>query len=71
MAIARNTAKRIIEENGAVRVSKDAAGEFAKIIDNAAEEIIKIAKEYADHANRKTINKDDIRRAIKDYENKH
>jgi len=67
MGISRNTAKRIIENCGASRVSKDAAGELAKIIDDVAERIIKNAKEYAKHAKRKTIIKEDIRRAIKDY----
>lgn len=66
MEFKRNTFKRILEEQGAQRVSKDAAEELAKITEEAVEKIIKTAAEYAAHAGRKTIMRSDIRAAIKD-----
>ncbi len=66
MEFKRNTFKRILEEQGAQRISKDAAGELAKITGETVEKVIKTAIEYAKHAGRKTIMRSDVKAAIKD-----
>ncbi len=67
MEIARNTMKRLLEELGAKRVSKDAAEELSKEVEETITKIVRLALEYARHAGRKTINKEDIKRAIRDF----
>jgi len=57
--------ERLIRRGGAERVSKSAAKELAKLLDEYAIEIAKKAMEYAYEENRKTVRKEDIRKAIK------
>ncbi len=60
MPITKITAKRILKEAGAQRVSEDAAVEFAEIINRHAYSIAKKAERLAAHAKRKTVKKADI-----------
>lgn len=60
MAITRLTAKRILKETGAGRVSRAAAEELAELINKYAYSIAKKAVNLAAHAKRKTIKKADV-----------
>lgn len=57
--------ERLIRRGGAERVSKAAAKELANLLEDYAVEISKKALEYAYEDNRKTVRKEDIRKAIK------
>ena len=65
MVLASPPIERLIRRGGAERVSKSAAKELAKLLDEYAIEIAKKAMEYAYEENRKTVRKEDIRKAIK------
>ncbi len=60
MAITRVTAKRILKDAGAGRVSNDAAEELAETVSKYAYTIAKKAISLSAHAKRKTIKKADI-----------
>ncbi|MGC8710686.1 MAG: histone [Candidatus Micrarchaeia archaeon] len=60
MAITKSTAKKILQEEGAQRVSDSAAMEFSRIINKYAYSIAKKAVKLAAHARRKTVEKSDI-----------
>ncbi len=66
MMFQRNTFKKILESQGASRISKDAAVELARITEEELAKVIRVASEYASHSGRKTIMKEDVRRALKD-----
>lgn len=57
--------ERLIRRGGAERVSKAAAKALAKVVEAHAEKIAQKAMEYAHEENRKTIRKEDIRKAVK------
>ncbi len=57
--------ERLIKKGGGERVSKEAAEELAKILEEIAVDISKQASTMALHAKRKTIKADDIRLASK------
>ena len=65
MVLASPPIERLIRRGGAERVSKSAAKELAKLLEEYAVEIAKKAMEYAYEENRKTVRKEDIRKAIK------
>jgi histone H3/H4 len=65
VVLANPPIERLIRRGGAERVSKSAARELAKLLEEYAIEIAKKALEYAYEENRKTIRKGDIRKAIK------
>lgn len=65
MALSSPPLERLIRKGGAERVSKAAARELAKIIEDYAVKIAKKALEFAHEDNRKTVRKEDIRKAIK------
>jgi len=56
---------RILLKAGAKRVSSDGIVEFAKIVENYADEIAKKANDIALHSGRKTIHEGDIQLALK------
>ena len=56
---------RLIRRGGAERVSKAAARELAKFLEEHAVKIARSALEYAYEDNRKTVRKEDIEKAIK------
>ncbi len=60
MPITKITAKRMLKEAGAERVSDDAAIEFAELINRYAYTIAKKASRLSAHAKRKTVKKADI-----------
>jgi histone H3/H4 len=57
---------RLIRKGGAERVSKAAAKELAKIMEDYGMKISKKAIDFAYEENRKTVRKEDIRKAIKE-----
>jgi histone H3/H4 len=59
------TAERILKEAGARRVSKEAASEFALVLEKIAGEIAADAAKFAEHAGRRTIVEADIKLAKK------
>jgi len=58
--------ERLIRRGGAERVSKAAAKELAKFLEEYAVDISKRALEFAYTENRKTVREEDIRKAIKE-----
>lgn len=59
------TMERILKENGAERVSKDAKVALAKILEEQCASIAKLALRYALFSGRKTITAQDIKLALK------
>ena len=57
--------KRLIERAGAKRVSKEAAVELAKFLEQRARDISSDAAELAKHSGRSTVMIGDIKMAIK------
>lgn len=53
--------KRIIKQSGAARVSEDAVEELRDELEDYAEERSREAKQFAEHADRKTVQAGDIR----------
>lgn len=57
--------EKILKENGAPRVSKEAVELFANELETLALEIARDATELSKHGQRKTISKEDVKMAIK------
>lgn len=53
--------KRIIKQSGAGRVSSAAVEELRDELEEHAEERAREAKEYAEHADRKTVQESDVK----------
>ena len=53
--------KRIIKQSGASRVSEDAVRELRDELESHAEDRAREAKNLASHADRKTVQADDVR----------
>lgn len=53
--------KRIIKQAGAHRVSEDAVTELRDELESFAQERAREAKQYAEHAGRKTVQADDVK----------
>ncbi|QKQ98723.1 histone [Candidatus Nanohaloarchaea archaeon] len=53
--------KRIIKQSGASRVSEDAVEELRDELEGYASDRAREAKEYAQHAGRKTVQADDVK----------
>ncbi|WEL22907.1 histone family protein [Candidatus Nanohalovita haloferacivicina] len=53
--------KRIIKQSGASRVSEDAVEELRDELEEYASDRAREAKEYAQHAGRKTVQADDVK----------
>ncbi len=53
--------KRIIKQAGAHRVAEGAARELRDELEEHAQERARQAKEYAEHAGRKTVQADDVK----------
>ncbi len=60
MAISRQTAKKILKEVGAERVSDSAAMELSEAINKFAYGIAKKAVRLASHAKRATVKREDV-----------
>lgn len=58
--------ERIMKLNGAYRVSEDSKEELRDVLEETAARITKKANEYAKHAKRSTIKKEDIKLAAKE-----
>ncbi len=56
---------RILLDNGAPRVSKDAMNYFGEVLEEYAESIAKRAALIAEHSGRKTVKAKDIKLALK------
>lgn len=66
MVLSSPPLERIIRRNGAERVSKKAAKKLALILEEYGMEISRMAMKFAHENNRKTVRKEDIRKAIKE-----
>ncbi|MBU7042575.1 MAG: NFYB/HAP3 family transcription factor subunit [Theionarchaea archaeon] len=66
MVLSSPPVERLIRRGGAERVSKAAAKELAKFLEEYAVDISKRALEFAYTENRKTVREEDIRKAIKE-----
>ncbi|MBW3013226.1 NFYB/HAP3 family transcription factor subunit [Candidatus Woesearchaeota archaeon] len=64
--IPKASAARILNGAGAERVSDSAAGTFADILEEIAQEISEQAVKIAKHSGRKTVQGGDIKLAAKD-----
>ncbi len=53
--------KRIIKQAGAHRVSEDAVRELRDELEGHAEDRARQAKQYAEHAGRKTVQAEDVK----------
>lgn len=60
MRITKNAAKKILKEAGAKRVNDEAAQELADSINQTAYSIAKKAVDFAAHAKRETVRKEDV-----------
>jgi histone H3/H4 len=60
MGISKLTAKKILKECGAIRVSDEAADEFSEIMNAFSYKTATKAVKLAAHAKRKTVEKSDI-----------
>jgi len=65
MSLPNAPIERILRKAGAERVSDDAVAELRDAIQGVAEDIAADAMEMADHADRKTVKKDDVKIATK------
>lgn len=65
MALSHRPVDRIMRKAGAERVSEAAARELARILEDKAIEISKLAIKYAQHAGRKTVKAEDIKLALR------
>lgn len=63
MPISRLTAKKILKDAGASRVSDEAATELAELLNSFAYSVAKKAVKLAGHASRKTVKKADVQLA--------
>lgn len=66
MALSSPTVERLIRKSGAERVSREASRELAKFLEERAVKVSKKAMKYAEEENRKTIRRQDIRKAVKE-----
>ncbi len=66
MVLSSPPLERIIRRNGADRVSKKAAKKLALVLEEYGMEISRKAMEFAHENNRKTVRKEDIKKAIKE-----
>ncbi|MFB6158040.1 MAG: histone family protein [Candidatus Nanohalobium sp.] len=63
MSLPNAPVERIIRNAGAERVSKDAVEELRKALEDLGEEISRDAIKMADHADRNTVKKEDVKLA--------
>ncbi len=56
--------KRIVKQSGAARVSHGAVEELRDELEDHAHERAREAKEYAEHAGRKTVQADDVKASM-------
>jgi len=63
--ISLSSIRKIMRRAGIERASRDAIEELRDIIEEQALEIAKIALELAEHAKRKTVQREDIKMAAK------
>ncbi|MDE1822764.1 MAG: NFYB/HAP3 family transcription factor subunit [Candidatus Micrarchaeota archaeon] len=60
MPVSKSTAKRVLKQAGAKRVSDTAATELADTVNGFAYSLAKKAVDLAAHAKRETVRKEDI-----------
>lgn len=67
--IALAAADRLLRKADAKRVTNDAVEEFRDILEDLALEIAKKAVVLSNHANRKTVSREDVKLAYKKWKN--
>ncbi len=68
LKIPLNLAKRVLKNAGAKRISKDAQKELIKKLSEVSKQISILAIKNAEYKGRKTIKKQDIKKAIEEIE---
>jgi len=63
-----NAGHKLLKNHTNKRVSEDAADNLVEILEENGLEIAEQAKEFAEAAGRKTVRKEDIRRAVRSLE---
>lgn len=63
MYISDTTAKKMLKDAGAIRISSDARKEFRKCVDQMAFSVAQKSVKLAHHAKRKTIDVSDVKMA--------
>jgi len=64
--LAKNTIERLMKHFGADRIGDSAKEEMINVLESIAKDITEKAIEYAKHAKRKTIKKEDVTLASRD-----
>ena len=60
MPMTKMSAKKLLKESGAKRVSEDAAAELSKIVNRFSYGVASKAVKLAAHAKRETVRKEDV-----------
>lgn len=63
--LSHNAMDKLMREAGALRVGDDAKAALAEVLEQQALDIAAKAKQFAEHAGRKTITEKDIQLAVK------
>lgn len=67
--LAKSPIRRILKKKSNKRVSKDATNQFIEELEEFAEQKAREINQFTEHANRKTVQADDVKSAFKDFKN--
>lgn len=64
-AFARQSGYRLLKNETGRRVSQEAAEELIEALEDEGKELAREARRFAEHADRKTIQREDVRQAVR------